>query len=632
MQARNFTILITAQWRQYLLAILLAVLACPAHGDAPVLALDADSDRTTLVGHIEQLEAPVTGMRLAEVLAAPYDWRPVQDKHISMGLGHFDHWFRFRATNTGDQPLRQLLEIAYATMDHIEIHVLDMQGNLLESHIMGDRLPFRERPIEHHFFVTPLSWPAGETRDIYINARTSGAMELPLILWSENAFITHDQTRQMVAGLYFGAMLIILLYNLVMFFGVRERSFLYYVGLVVSLPLFVATLDGYTFQYFWPESPGWNQRAIGLFLSLTIAFGLLFTYDFLRLGHSSTASVLRTSTKLALMIPAIMLASVVFADYLTMLTIVIAGAVMACALPLLTSPYGLRELGTPFRYYLFAWGALLVGGIAFAGNRTAVLPQNLITENAVELGSTLLVILLSFAIAARINEQRRKVYDAQLTALEHEREARAAREAALRTEHEARQELEHKVAERTRELREANATLQELSSRDALTGLHNRRHFDEQLIREYVRGYRHQQPVSLIIADIDHFKAFNDQYGHLVGDDCLRAVAGMMSECVTRGGDLLARYGGEEFCILLPGTDLAGARAVAERVREKVAASEYMVKGKQVPLTISLGVAAMIPSTSEDAEALIRQADHALYEAKKRGRDQVITYEEEGTS
>ena len=626
MQARHAITTTQPGLRPLLMAIMLLIVS-PALMATPALELNHDSKKTPLAGQLEMLAIADTGLSLSEARETPHAWTRVESEQISKGLGNFDYWFRFRATNTGAKPLTQLLEIAYATMDHIEIHMLDTDGELIESHIMGDRLPFSERPIVHHFFVTPLEWPAGGTRDIYINARTSGAFELPLMLWSEKDFIAHDQTRQMLAGLYFGAMLIILLYNLVMFFGVRERSFLYYVGLVLSLPLFVATLNGYTYQYFWPESPEWNQRSIGLFLTLTITFGLLFTYEFLRLGQARTAPVLRTSTRAAILLPVIMLGSVIFADYLTMLTIAIAGAVIACSLPLLTSFYGLRELGVAFRYYLCAWTALLLGGIAFAGNRAAVLPQNLITENAVELGSTLLVILLSFAIAARINLQRHKVYQAQLEALEHEREAREAREDALRIEHKARQELEHKVEERTRELSKANASLQELSSRDALTGLHNRRHFDEQLIREYVRGYRHQQPIALVIADIDHFKDFNDRYGHLVGDDCLRAVAAMMSECVTRGGDLLARYGGEEFCILLPGTELAGAQAVAERVREKIANSDYVVKGQQVPLTISLGVAAMIPSTSEDAEALIRQADEALYEAKKQGRDRVVTSE-----
>lgn len=609
----------------------LVLLLAGVYPATPVLAADHplelhhEQEQTPLTGHLEMLTPSTAGMTLDEVLSNGQSWTRLNSARVSMGLGRFDHWFRFRATNTSDRHLRQLLEIAYATMDYIDIHVLDSDGNRIAHHSMGDKLPFRNRPIEHHHFVTPLEWPAGATRDIYIRARTSGAMELPLMLWHENAFIRHDQSRQMLSGLYFGAMLVILLYNLVMFFGVRERSFLYYVGLVLSLPLFIATLDGYTFQYFWPGAPGWNERSIGVFLTLAIAFGMLFTFNFLRLGTETTHPAIRNGATLSLVVPVIMLGAVVFADYLVMLVTVIVGAVIACALPLLLSIYGLRQLGAAFRYYLLAWTALLLGGIAFAGNRSAMLSQNLVTENAVEIGSTLLVVMLSFAMAARLNHQRRRVHAAQLAALEHEREALAAREAALETEREAKEELEHKVAERTRELEQANASLQELSSRDALTGLYNRRHFDEQLVREFVRGYRHQQPVALIIADIDHFKEFNDHHGHLVGDDCLRAVAGMMNECVTRGADLLARYGGEEFCILLPGTDLDGAQAVAERIRERIENSEYLVTGKEVPLTISLGVAARIPDTSEDAESLISEADKALYEAKRQGRNQVIS-------
>lgn len=603
------------------LATLLLALCFPA-SNAATLLLDQDSREIGFSDHLEMLETPTQGWSLEEVLADQGNWSVVGSDSINMGIGQHDHWFRFSARNTSSSPLELLLEIPYASLDYIAIHVLE-NGQLVDKHVMGDHFPFHERPLEHHFFITPLRWPAETQRDIYLNVRTGGAMQLPIAMWSSSAFIKHDQARQLAAGLYFGTMLVILLYNLFLFVGIGDRSYIYYVAFVLSLPLFVSSLQGYSFQYFWPEAVHWNERSIGFFLTSTVFFGLMFTIEFLGLRKPGTPALLRKGLPVVAALTLLMILTVFFSPYTIMLITVIAGAVTACGAALAVGVYGFWSSDRAYRYYLFAWAALLLGGMVLAASKFSLLPQNLFTDNAVQYGSMLLVILLSFAMAARINDERHRVNLAQLASLEHERDARKAREAALQTERDAKKQLEIKVDERTRELQKANAILHDLSSRDALTGLHNRRYFDEQLLKEYVRCYRYQQPIALILVDIDHFKDFNDAHGHLVGDDCLRSVAGLLQESVTRSGDVLARFGGEEFCILLPDTNMAGAMAVAERVREKIAGSSFMVAGERVPLTISLGVCALVPEATDLAEQLIEWADQALYESKRNGRNRV---------
>lgn len=178
------------------------------------------------------------------------------------------------------------------------------------------------------------------------------------------------------------------------------------------------------------------------------------------------------------------------------------------------------------------------------------------------------------------------------------------------------------------ELQQANGELQARASQDGLTGLANRRCFDEKLALELDRARRHAQPVSLIMMDVDFFKKFNDSYGHVAGDDCLRAVAGAVARSVNRAEDLAARYGGEEFAVIMPGADTAGARDVAETIRAAVAALQIAHAASATgTVTISLGAATIhpAPADSGDASALIRQADALLYQSKSGGRNRVTS-------
>jgi len=170
--------------------------------------------------------------------------------------------------------------------------------------------------------------------------------------------------------------------------------------------------------------------------------------------------------------------------------------------------------------------------------------------------------------------------------------------------------------------RQADA-LRALTLTDSLTGVANRRAFSERIDNEWRRATRAQLPVSLILADIDHFKLFNDHYGHQAGDACLEKVAQAMCRAANRAQDLVARYGGEEFAILLPETDAAGAACVAQRVLDELAALgiAHAVSPTAPRLTASMGIATQAPVRTETSAALIRAADALLYQAKADGRN-----------
>ncbi|MBF0494998.1 MAG: PleD family two-component system response regulator [Deltaproteobacteria bacterium] len=177
------------------------------------------------------------------------------------------------------------------------------------------------------------------------------------------------------------------------------------------------------------------------------------------------------------------------------------------------------------------------------------------------------------------------------------------------------------------ELKRYRDFLENLSSLDGLTGVPNRRRFDECLDLEWRRALRSGGPFALIMMDIDFFKAFNDNYGHVLGDDCLKRVAAALATVARRPGDMVARYGGEEFVCLLPETNIEGAVQVADSLREKVISQGIPHRFSSVAghVTMSFGVAVMIPSLNKSPTDLIKLADERLYQAKQTGRNRIIS-------
>jgi two-component system chemotaxis family response regulator WspR len=177
---------------------------------------------------------------------------------------------------------------------------------------------------------------------------------------------------------------------------------------------------------------------------------------------------------------------------------------------------------------------------------------------------------------------------------------------------------------------QSNLELQRLTTIDALTGLSNRRHFDEYLAAEWKRAMRTQEPLSLLMIDVDYFKDYNDSYGHLAGDMVLRGVAEAIQRSCRRQTDFAARFGGEEFVVVLPDTDRRIAETVAERLRMVVAEEPIRIAQSSVELSITISIGLVVTEDARESSAsLLRRADEALYAAKGRGRNRVVGFPEQ---
>lgn len=215
------------------------------------------------------------------------------------------------------------------------------------------------------------------------------------------------------------------------------------------------------------------------------------------------------------------------------------------------------------------------------------------------------------------------------------RTAKDSYQILLDQQQESQDLLEERVQERTlelhitlQELEEANRELEQKNTLDELTGLYNRRFYDQKILAEYRRSKRNLTPLSLLIIDIDHFKAVNDNYGHLAGDNCLVWLSKHLKQSIKRGSDMAFRYGGEEFCIILPDTDEKGAMVFAEALRKNIEHQVCRHEEIEIPLTISSGIFTYVQQDGVKPEQIFTRADKALYEAKNKGRNQTQVYKD----
>ena len=570
------------------------------------LLLNDEGNGISLNSALSYVEDPDSTLTIGDLLSDQVQWTQNGEKTFNKSYNESSWWLRIEIDNPTDKTQSRLLEISYPVLDYIDVYLVS-KGELLAEHQLGDKFPYHKRLYDHRNFIIPLDWQAQQHLTVYLRVASSSAVQVPVTLWDEQSFFGFDTTRTILQGIFFGTMIVIAAYNLLIFFVLGERTYLLYVGYVLCMPLFLASLGGYSFRYLWPTFTQWNDQSIIVFLSGVVIFGASFTRSFLKVRDYSLwidrALVVFWAGSIGLAISAF------FIPYHYNIVALIIWAAGACVTALLSGCVCWYKGQVTAKYYTIAWTSMLSGGLILAMNKAGILPTNLFTEYGTHIGSALEVVLLSFALAERINAERRMRYEAQ----EH----------ALIATQRANEELEGRVQERTRELEALTRQLRDLSNTDQLTGLHNRRHLDSVMTEEWERGKRYQRPLAVILMDIDHFKNVNDTHGHPVGDDCLQEVAKRVQAGVRWPTDFASRYGGEEFCIILPETEADGALTVAERIRTLIESEPVQTRNGPLPITISAGVHSLVPDSATTPQALLEQADIALYQAKQQGRNRV---------
>ncbi|RMF16130.1 MAG: diguanylate cyclase [Gammaproteobacteria bacterium] len=613
-------------------ACVLLVLWLPAQAaEVRTLTLSPEEDRYNLGPQLVYLEEPTGKLSFYDILFErdiPF-WQQVRDTTPNLGYSQNVFWFAIDLENPEYAPLEWLIEVGYPVLDELDVYITQGE-HLLHQYKLGDRVVFNARPWVHRNFVVPIQMEALSTLRVYFRVRTGTSVQLPVELWNPSAFDAYTQQVTLINGVYYGFMIVMAIYNLFLFLSVRQVRYLLYVGFICGFSLFQFTMQGFAFQHLWPENVWLNEIALPLGLGATLFFMAQFIRNFLQLKKHEPLG--NTLFHLGSLLAAAFMVASPFAEYHTLIV-----GLIVLALPLNAGAliYGLKRSLSGDRaaqYFTLAWFASFVGAILLSLSKLDILPRNGITEHSLQLGTALEVVLISFALGEYINMQRRAREAARRQTLHFEQLARKAQAEALEAEREYSSKLEEQVEERTSALKEAMEKLEEANRRlerqshiDELTGVYNRRFFNQRYDMEFRRAQRQHEPLSIIMIDIDHFKRLNDTYGHLFGDQCLQAVALVLKGCNHRPADTVARYGGEEFVVLLPNTPREGARVVAERIRQEVAKIRVRNGQEEVSMTVSLGVATVTPDATMTPARLLDKADSALYLAKESGRNQVQT-------
>jgi len=393
---------------------------------------------------------------------------------LNFGYTNSVYWIKGNFVNRSKTKESYVFEIAYPVIDDIRIFII--REKVMDAFHMGDKLPFNMRPIKHRDFLFPVNLDPGEKFCLVMRFKTTSSMQLPVNVYRYDILMENSQTEMLGLSFYYGAMLIMILYNLFIFLSIREVMYLYYIFYVSCITLWATSLNGISFQYLWPNATTWNDQVIVFALSGVVFFAAMFASTFLNVkqSHPKHYRVFMVLTSLA--------------GSLMGLTFVIpyrAGISSAMVLAIVTIIYGLvitmvrlRDGFIPSRIFLLAWAMVLFGGVIMALSKFGLLQRNFMTESAVQIGSALEVVLLSFALAHRLNLEKKQRIEAQTTLNIHERHARIAKEHELKNERRAREAqeeaieiqkkvtetLERNVQERRSKLNESLGKVSEMNS------------------------------------------------------------------------------------------------------------------------------------------------------------------------
>lgn len=575
----------------------------------PVLLLPTDSETALATNTRFAIDARASATAEDEFGLLDSDtFRPLPHDNATFGFVDGAYWFHVRLLNRDTGVHRRILAVNYPLLDTIDFYLRRADGSVTHAR-SGDTQAFSQRALRSRMPNFLIDLDDGEQADLLIRVRSESSMQVPLVLYSQKAFFERTRDSYLGVGLYYGILLSLLLYNLILLVSLRDANYFYYTLYVAGFGLVQLCLNGLAFEYLWPGLPWLANTAV----PVSMALGMLLMHQFVR-AFLDLRQRLPVGNRILLgfiSFHAMMVILSMFIDYRTAVLLgtasVFPGATAILGVCLILARRGDRAA----QILLIAWAVLLIGTTTYAMVSFGLLPKMFATEYGMQIGSALEMILLSFALAWRFS---------------------ALRNENIRIVQTARNELEVRVEERTHELSltlnelaSANERLRESSLRDGLTGVYNRRYFDAEFASMLAECRSAGHPFGVLVADIDHFKRVNDEAGHLVGDDCLRLAAATIEMVVGQRGSVI-RYGGEEFVVLLPDAIQETLTMIAEAIRVAVARNSLDNNGTSIPLTISIGVAMCKSSETVESTTLLQRADEAMYQAKHQGRNRVVVY------
>lgn len=562
-------------------------------------------------------------------LGAKQQWQQPTEQALNLGLTSQAVWLRLQLVNTEDADLAVLLSIDNPLLDKVAVYHYFKQNTLLVKEI-GDALPLKNRQIATESLLVKLTLPPSSNSTLLLRVESLDGVRVPLSLWQHDEYLKDKSKFNLLYGLLVGFILSLAITSLVMFSFSRKRYFALCGTILITLWLLLIYLYGFGYRYFHPSLPMLQQLAVPSMLILaTCLFKPLF--EQLRRPVKTLLQPLHTWSNRLLFIS-------LFFIWLLPTNIMLSYCLFV---PLIIMLLHITALGIDIRQQQTQpLNALLCGALIFFATQLylIIVVFDIYDFNTRGLPFVFFSFLicslsLSFATIKHFLIERDAQVAAQQSKIAQSEAHDALLQERLALQEQARSDLEANIEERTfelqvtlRELEEKNRALEQINMEDPLTKIKNRRYFDKKLVMDLRRSRREQTPLSIIMLDIDHFKSINDTYGHLIGDQTIRAVADIIKNRLKRPLDEVARYGGEEFVVLLPNTLLSGAIELAEQIRQEILDATIAIANTEIKFTISAGVYSAIAEDINNPGLFTDCADKALYHAKQSGRNRVVSF------
>ncbi len=609
--------------------LLLAASSALAQGQAPAAALSASATHLNLIEHAAYF-ADEGGTLDAD--AALQAWRagrftPTLGKTPNLGFSRASIWLAVDLQSTPNTARDWLLVVDYPVLDRIAVYLpgLDTAGAAVA--VLGDQLPQSARPLPGRAHAAVLTLPPGARHTLLLRVDSAGTKTIPLDLWQAAAFGEYESNRRALHGVYAGLMLALLLYGLLTFAHLRDAAYLLYAGYVATFGLCLLSFHGVGSVYLWPESVYWNSYASPVLLLLAVFFGAQCSR---RLLYLSTAAPRIDSALNLVAWSALALAGTGWIGLIGLRELTIAALLTGLIDLGLMVAGGIRSIGYGHalaRIFLASKAPFIAAAVIGALRNFGLLESSVFTLYSLQIASIFEVMLLAYALAHRLRLYQTQAGQAHIEALH-------AKEALLDSVRQQERGLEQRVLERTLDLSKANtllrqreAELRDLALKDPLTGLANRRQFNDRLSTEMARARRDGKHCVLYLMDLDGFKLVNDRLGHAAGDALLCQFAERLNDTV-RASDLVARLGGDEFVVLACGLDSAGDAGVLAAKIVVLAQTPFSIAQSGTeqsggPRTAQVGASigyAVFPDDAGEESALQRHADQAMYAAKAAGK------------
>jgi len=577
-------------------SLLISLLLINTFTYANNVTIDHQFQSIVLGPHIEYLEDKKGSLVLNDVMASQLDslWLSSNQEAPNFGFSDSVFWFRSKITTTEHHPEKLILELKYPLLDKLEIILItpdQPKGQSTDHWVMGDHQNFSLRPIIHRYFVASFIPTIGETW-IYLKLQSSSSIQLPLTLWSEKAFHEQDQISTIIQGAYFGIMLIIISYNMLIYAFSAARSYLYYIFYVFFLASFMAIQQGLTFQYLWPNFSEINLYSIPISMNLTSLFGTLFIIRFLKLQTYTPVLAHRLVGLCAII--TFLIPLVLIINYMSSIIIATGIGLIVSMVSLYAGARSWQKGYQPARYIVFGIGSLIFGLIIFALNKYGFIPHNVMTQNSAQIGSLIDITFLSLALAERIHLERKQKVDTQ--------------EKMLRT---------------TKEKIRLEERLLHSAVHDHYTGLPNRNMLAE-VVPNILKKYADKNSsLAFMLIYLNNFQDINNTLGHQNASRLLAAVASRISGCTEIFVDTeilsnidgathrLASVEGVSFALILTlERSPHAAQKIAEHINQTMQ-QPFELNGMAIEVGVSIGIS-YFPEHGHEFNNLLRHTQVAV--------------------